>query len=196
MNIQHHFAKYIGKPIWNSETEQQVKLTGIRVDNLLFLNGTPEEQEGLYPNFKILVKSTEEVIDNKLPLGLAVIEVERSVVKKAIPMTPEFFLENLQEKVHRIANVTAMDMYDNRHVRLRIYKEPRQIIMAVWAQTFKNKGVTLSTAGKVYDKDHATALHARKTVNNLLDTDKVFREKYAEVWQYAISVTPKIELNI
>jgi chromosomal replication initiation ATPase DnaA len=30
------------------------------------------------------------------------------------------------------------------------------------------------------DRDHATVIHARKTVNNLMETNKVFREKAEE----------------
>ena len=44
------------------------------------------------------------------------------------------------------------------------------------AMVYRNKKMRLSlqSAGKIYDKDHATVLNAKKQVKNLLDTDPAF----------------------
>ena len=39
---------------------------------------------------------------------------------------------------------------------------------------------SLSSIGQPFAKDHATALHARKTINNLCDTEKDLNEKITE----------------
>jgi chromosomal replication initiator protein len=50
---------------------------------------------------------------------------------------------------------------------------------------FFSKSLTkcsLATIGtQIGGKDHATVLHACKTVNNLIDTDKTFRHQIEEI---------------
>ncbi len=193
---QQHFAKYLGKQIWNNKTFKSVKLTGVRLDSLQYINGSPEEENGNYNDFNILVQDETEVLQNNLPIGLAVIEVMRTVVKEAIPMTPPYFLQNLKNIVYKIDNVTEASMQLNKGTNKRKYSEPRQVIMAVWFKTFQDNGVSCNMASNLYGKDHATALHAVKKVNNLLKTNKDFRNKYSKVWKYALSVNHEINLEI
>ena len=51
---------------------------------------------------------------------------------------------------------------------------PRQVGMW-WMKNNTKKSIRL--IGEVFGKDHATALHAIRTINNLMDTDKEFVEK-------------------
>lgn len=63
--------------------------------------------------------------------------------------------------------------------RKRELVECRQIAMYFCAENTK---FTYSQIGyDIGDKDHSTVLHAKKTVTNLLQTDKQFREKYARI---------------
>ena len=56
--------------------------------------------------------------------------------------------------------------------------EARQF--AMWWRE-RNTKDSLSSIGKIYgNRDHATVLHAKKTVNNLMETNKVFRAKAEE----------------
>ena len=59
--------------------------------------------------------------------------------------------------------------------RQREVVEARQVLMVSRKQL---TGKSLNMVGSEYSKDHATVLHAIKTVNNLIETDKVFRVKY------------------
>ena len=43
------------------------------------------------------------------------------------------------------------------------------------------KSSLASIGAQIGGKDHATVLHACKTVNNLIDTDKHFRHQIAEI---------------
>lgn len=72
--------------------------------------------------------------------------------------------------------------------RKRIIVEPRQIILSFAYKYLKQEfsysyyAYSLSTIGdKVGRKDHATVLHAIKTVNNLFDTNKKFRTRYFDM---------------
>lgn len=71
--------------------------------------------------------------------------------------------------------------------RKREIVEPRQICMW-WRE--KNTKESLAVIGRRYSSkskpegyDHATVLHAKKTVINLKDTDKHFRENISEIEQ-------------
>jgi hypothetical protein len=55
-----------------------------------------------------------------------------------------------------------------------LFVTPRQVGMW-WLKNNTKKSLRL--IGEVFGKDHATALHAIKTINNLIDTDKEFVEK-------------------
>jgi chromosomal replication initiator protein len=68
----------------------------------------------------------------------------------------------------------------------------RQIIMAVYHRAIFS--VSLKEAGNLYGKDHATVLHACKTISNLRDTDTIFNEAYSPVWDWATSQDPHFTL--
>ena len=65
--------------------------------------------------------------------------------------------------------------------RKRKYVQPRQVHMYVRHLFFKQKS---RVAGSVYQKDHATVLHAVKHINNLLETEREFRELTLPIWMY------------
>lgn len=44
-------------------------------------------------------------------------------------------------------------------------------------------GYTLKQTGLFFKKDHATVIHACKTINNLFETNKVFIEKYKNLFK-------------
>ncbi len=59
--------------------------------------------------------------------------------------------------------------------RKREIVEARQIAMFVASTQIKT--LSLSKIGEYYNKDHATVIHALKTVNNLCETDHLFKGK-------------------
>ena len=59
--------------------------------------------------------------------------------------------------------------------RKREVVEARQVLMKYRKEMMK---LSLAQAAEPFGKDHATAIHAIKTVNNLLETDSNFRVKY------------------
>lgn len=61
-----------------------------------------------------------------------------------------------------------------RQTRKREIAEARQICM--WLR-LKHTRDSLMTIGRRYNKDHTTVLHAKKVVNNLMDTNREFRER-------------------
>lgn len=70
--------------------------------------------------------------------------------------------------------------------RQREVVEARQVLM-----TYRKlvTGKSLKKVGKEFGKDHATVLHAIQTVNNLIETDKVFHDKYKQFIERAYQLT-------
>lgn len=64
------------------------------------------------------------------------------------------------------------------NIRVRHIVEARQVL-----QYFLRKYTRLSLyeIGRITNKNHTTVLHSIKTVNNLKETDKLYREKFNEV---------------
>lgn len=62
--------------------------------------------------------------------------------------------------------------------RKRDVVEARQIAMHI---SEKKKLGTLENIGIVYNRDHSTVLHAKKTINNLITYNKAVNYKYMEI---------------
>ena len=62
--------------------------------------------------------------------------------------------------------------------RERQVAEARQ--MAMYLRVTRERS-SYAAAGQPYDRDHATAIHAVRTVRNLMSTDKAFRAKAQRV---------------
>ena len=201
MNTQSHFAKYIGKEIYKCDTNQEVTLMGIREDVLQFMNGNPEEQEGLYSNFRIIVQDDMEVIKNNIPIDLAVVITKKTEIREPVKVNPEMFLEKLKDKLYPPLGVTHEQMVKSQKHRKRTYVLVRQIIMASYYCAFENHPIkefriSMAESGGIYGKDHATVSHAIKTVNNLLDTNKHFYSDYKDIWGDVKLINSKSKLNI
>jgi chromosomal replication initiator protein len=106
------------------------------------------------------------------------IDLAREMIDKLIKNTKrEISIDYIQKVVCNYFNVPTEMLQSN--TRKREIVQARQIAM------FFSKNLTklsLATIGsQIGDKDHATVLHACKTVNNLLDTDKHFRLQIDEI---------------
>jgi chromosomal replication initiator protein len=68
---------------------------------------------------------------------------------------------------------------------LQVKTRKREIVQARQVAMFFSKSMTkasLATIGsQIGGKDHATVLHACKTVNNLIETDKRFMQSIREI---------------
>lgn len=83
-----------------------------------------------------------------------------------------------------------MFFYDDRGVeplelktrsRKRELLEPRQMIMHC---LLRNTDGSSTKIGHDYSRDHATALHAAKVVDNLIETDAKLRDDYIRMLRY------------
>jgi hypothetical protein len=58
--------------------------------------------------------------------------------------------------------------------RNREFLEPRQVLM--WLLRNIRKDITSGAVGELFDRDHATVLHADKTISDIIKFDQEFRE--------------------
>jgi chromosomal replication initiator protein len=106
------------------------------------------------------------------------IDLAKNMIDKVIRNTKKDITIDYIQKV--VCNYFSIPV-DLIHSKTR----KREIVQARQISMFFSKNFTkssLTTIGsKIGGKDHATVLHAYKTVNNLLDTDKKFRLQVEEI---------------
>ena len=106
------------------------------------------------------------------------LDLAKEMIDKLIKnIKREISIDYIQKVVCSYFNVPVEMLQSN--TRKREIVQARQIAM------FFSKSLTkssLATIGShIGDKDHATVLHACKTVNNLIETDKRFRLQLDEI---------------
>jgi chromosomal replication initiator protein len=79
-------------------------------------------------------------------------------------------------------NITLAQL--NSRDRKREVCIPRQIAMKILHEVY-DKSYRLS--GEPFGRDHATAMHACKTISNFLETDRKFKEQYLKIYNLTIN---------
>ncbi len=122
-----------------------------------------------------------------------------STYKEVLASIPDVVIDELQEAVimremallgHKLTGIRSsvesiVRAVENEYgvsfamikeqTRKRHILEPRQIIM--WALKEIRPTMTLSSIAELFGKDHATVIHARKLVDQLIQTDQMYRER-------------------
>jgi len=112
--------------------------------------------------------------DSKFTLKLYVNVKERSYLK----------FDQIMQSVCMATGITAE--YINMKSREPVVLLPRQMCHYIASKCTKK---TLSEIGKYFgNKDHATVLNSVKKIQNYLDTDKEFRDKYGDLLNSCHSV--------
>lgn len=106
------------------------------------------------------------------------LDLAKELIDKLIKNTKrELSIDYIQKVVCSYFNVPVEMLQSN--TRKREIVQARQIAMFFSKNLTKSSLATIGS--QIGDKDHATVLHACKTVNNLLDTDKRFRLQLDEI---------------
>ena len=92
---------------------------------------------------------------------------------RPMPITPEMIIQVVCDYF----KVTTTDLTDYNRKREKV--EARQIAMWLF---IKETRWTLTKIGKEFGgRDHSTVIYAKDTVNDLMDTNKVFKAKVEDV---------------
>ena len=109
---------------------------------------------------------------------------ERITEKIVGEQKAELTIDNVQKVVCEYFNITREELLSK--TRKRQIVQARQIAMFM-ARTLIN--CSLSTIGaEIGGKDHATVLHACTTVNDLMSTDKTFRQYVSDIEKILVPV--------
>jgi chromosomal replication initiator protein len=106
------------------------------------------------------------------------IDLANSVLQKFVKSTPrEITIEHIQKAVGEYFSIPIEKI--NSSTRKREIVQARQLAMYFSKTYTKHSLATIGT--KLGKKDHATVLHACKTVKNLYDTDRDFKKHFDEI---------------
>ena len=134
-------------------------------------------------------KNNRSSIESAVLVRYAIIEVS-SHIPKIQGVDKNMLLDELKSILFQLDGIEDSDRKEI--TRKREIVMSRQIIMAVYYSAINQ--VTLKQAGDLYGKDHATVLHACKTINNLRETDKSFNEYYSRIWEWGKRQDPNFKL--
>jgi len=79
---------------------------------------------------------------------------------------------------NEIERETGINAFNNTEYRGRNYVITRQLVSVM---LWRYSGMTEKEIGEIFDKDHATVNHAKKTIQNLYETDMHFREQFNRI---------------
>jgi len=100
----------------------------------------------------------------------------------AIPGIPRLDSpENILQVVCDLNKISPIEVMSNLKSRKRELVETRHISITLMYKILKMSNYK---AGAFFNKDHATAIHARKTIANLRETNKEFRLKTDSLFNY------------
>lgn len=90
-------------------------------------------------------------------------------------------MKPLEEVIQIVNALLCIDVRENLKVRKTVYRLGRQLVMYVAQERLNYSD---KQAGNIFKKDRVTALHARRVIQGMMDTDKLFVISYAEVLFY------------
>ncbi|MBW6479623.1 MAG: chromosomal replication initiator protein DnaA [Bacteroidales bacterium] len=106
------------------------------------------------------------------------LELANSIIQKFVKSTPrEITIEYIQKIVGEYFDIPIEKI--NSNTRKREIVQARQLAMFFSKSYTKNSLAAIGS--KLGKKDHATVLHACKTVRNLYDTDRSFKKHFDEL---------------
>lgn len=181
--LPEYFASHLGKKIlYNDHQYTLQKVAMYEVD------GHSESGETVtlpIDECTLVFTDYHEFLITSLPSAIILFYDETT--SRYVQRSQKLTLEQLNQKVVSYicdaAGVSVSELKITKEWRKRELVEARQLHMTILKKFFNH---TYASAGKIYEKDHATAMHAVKTVLNLLQTDKNYFIKYADVFDILV----------
>ncbi len=189
-NKIYHFAKFLGKKILTGDG-MELKLTAVCEDNLVCQNRATKYI--LDPaDCKIIINNRKEMMLHRLPTEMVVIRDKNGLITPEMNGHEMNIIESeILTTILACAGVTEEAM-KNKTYRKRELVEARQLHMVIRNLVIRRNETVQETAN-VYEKNHATFLHAKnKIINALTGYDVRLREKYRDVFALLYSYYPEI----
>jgi chromosomal replication initiator protein len=100
-----------------------------------------------------------------------------NILENINPIVTNSYILHIERQVCNYFNISVEQLHKS--TRKRETVQARQIAMYFSKSLTKCSLATIGT--QIGGKDHATVLHACKTVNNLMETDKHFKHQVEEI---------------
>lgn len=98
-----------------------------------------------------------------------------------LQFTPEIMCNHIAVKVAEYHKMTIEELKE--HTRKKVVIEPRQLAMRIML----DKKISLMDIGRYFGFDHTTVIWASKRMNNLIDTEPDFADRYNILKRYVIT---------
>ena len=177
-----YFAKFLGKKVLHENKEYI--LQSVSLDHLSVLNGSEVPIPKAIGECRIIFNNEKDVEDAFIPNELATIRKGDVYLDAEIVLgkSEDAIEDDILETICNCVGITKSDLKTN--TRKREMAQSRQMHMAIRFLLIKEEKESLAKVGAIYNKDHATVLHAIKTVKNALNGfDIPFRERYRKAWE-------------
>lgn len=150
-------------------------------------------KDGLTMSDDVLEYIAENITSNVRELEGALISLlaqstlnKKAITKElAVSMINKIVKQNKHELTVDYIQKIVCDYFNMPTDSLQSKTRRREVVQARQIAMFFSKNLTKSSlaaiGSQIGHKDHATVLHACKTVNNLMDTDKQFKEDVEEI---------------
>jgi chromosomal replication initiator protein len=143
--------------------------------------------DGIVMNNEVIEYLAEKITNNIRELEGALVSLlaQSNLIKREITIDlVSEMLDKLVNTVKRDISIdeikkTVCEFFEMSHEQLLSNTRKREIVQARQIAMFLSKNYTKYSAvqigAQIGGKDHTTVLHACKTVQNLMDTDKIFK---------------------
>lgn len=135
------------------------------------INDILQEIQSMLANSS-LNKQEFEKINNRI------LEIKEEINNSISYLTPDNVIKEIRSYFLLPVN------YHINNTRKREFVYARQLGMHI---LINNSNLSLKQIGNNYNKDHATVLHAKKTINNLLEMDRNTINDYSNLMNLLIS---------
>lgn len=187
-----YFAKFLGKKILHENKEYI--LQSVSLDHISVYNGSINPIPKAIDECRIIFNNEKDVENAFIPPELATIRRGDVYLDADIVLgkSNDAIEDDILETICNCVGITKTDIQAK--TRKREIAQSRQMHMAIRFKLIKNEAESLEKVGAIYGKDHATVLHAIKTVKNALHGfDIPFRERYRKAWKKVDAYYPKQE---
>lgn len=195
---RNHFAKVIGRNILHEKHEYT--LYAVSFNHLLVLNSKPDPVRVEMDKCKIICKNEKEVREYGFPADTAIIKTDAGEyikVDTSMTLSDDEKEDKILEVICKCVRITPEILRKNNKYRKSEFVKARQVHMVIRNLIIRKEST--ATTGAIYNKDHATFLHAKKKVLNALEGyDGEFREQFRKAFKLTKEYYPKVgeKLNL
>jgi len=184
MKIQSYFADQLGSKILHidGDTERELILDKVSLSILTCYGEDQEPINVIIKECRIIVNNKEDAINSDLPLDIVVV---RTSGGKYVPMndlvgpSDAEKLATIRRKMYSVFHINSNQFFHTK-TRKRDIVWPRQLYMTILQRILF---FLHAKAGAEFGRDHATALHSARKVDDFIEMDREWKELFYPIFR-------------